>query len=244
MMLNFLREYLKIGSEREFLLAVGQCLSPFMKPGIGAGEVLSGSGMAEFLDAEGSVGWGRVPAVIKEMIKASGYAAVQPVSPQQRAVWFAAETAGGLFAVRFWPMLRAGYAVSGYGTAYSAAHYDALRGKTEELGKGDPKAASLAAELRDMEVGEQFGTAEAAEILGIRNGWLHNCYKNGLLEHTTLSDKRKSPCRVSRLFLDEFLQKRQWELLEKAQPTKIYRDSPVNIFGRPKRANRFGRPKE
>lgn len=240
-MLNFLKEYRRMEKEKEFLSAVSSCLSPFVTLKVNAGGVMTGEQLAEVQSANNSVGWNRIPEVIREMIRQSKFAVVQNIEDNQQVIWFVAETIKGMYVIRYYISLPAGYAVSKSGAVYNVKEHDELLKRVRGTDPADPVLNYLIDDLRKMEEGKQYTTAEAAKELNIENGWLHTYYKNGVLEYTIQGIKEKSPRQVSQLFIDEFKQKTQWETLEKAQPTKIYKQYPLNIFGRPRRSGPYSK---
>lgn len=244
-MLNFLKEYRRMEKDKEFLSAVNACLFPFVSARIGEKNVMSGEQMAEVQERANPVGWNRIPEVVREMIKASNFSACQELEGKGiQVIWFTAENMKGFYVIRYYITLPAGYKVSKYGTAYNEEEYNRILNEIKEADPADPKIAYLSEDLRSLEEGKQYNTAEAAKELNIENGWLQTYYKNGTLEYTVQGIKEKSPRRVSQLFIDEFKQKAQWETLEKAQPTKIYKQYPLNIFGRPKRSGPYSKGKQ
>ena len=206
---------------------------------------MSGEQMAEVQERANPVGWNRIPEVVREMIKASAFSASQDLENKKiQVIWFTAENLKGFYVIRYYITLPAGYNVSKYGTAYNEEEYNKILNEIKEMDSADPRIAYLSEDLRNMEEGKQYNTAEAAKELNIENGWLHTYYKNGILEYTVQGTKERSPRQVSQLFIDEFRQKAQWETLEKAQPTKIYKQYHLNIFGRPKRRGPYSKGRQ
>lgn len=243
-MLNFLKEYQVIETKKEFLSAIGSCLYPFAKVKATLEDVVTGKEAVKAIEQENRLGWERVPDVIQKMVEESPFVLSQVLEKEVlQVVWFVAETVKGFRVIRYYTFIPPGYEVNSQGTVCNSEKRRALLERIREMPSDDPNLDNLICDLQDMERGEQFSTAEAAEILGIENGWLHTYYKNGVLEYTKIGDKEKSPRQVSRLFLNEFIQKSQWEVLEKAQPTKIAKQFGKTIFNRPKRSGPYGRSK-
>lgn len=243
-MLNFLKEYQSIETKKDFISAVGSCLYPFAKVKATLEDVVTGEEAVKAIEQSNPIGWGRVPDVIRRLIEVSPFVLSQVLDKEVlQVVWFVAETVKGFYVIRYYTFIPPGYEVNSQGTVCNSEKRKALLEQIRETPSSDPNIDNLIGDLQEMEKGEQFSTAEAAEILGIENGWLHTYYKNGVLEFTKTGEKEKSPRQVSRLFLNEFIQKSQWDVLEKAQPTKVAKQFDKTIFNRPKRSGPYGRSK-